>query len=96
MNPEQSIPFFEDSPYAYGTPRYDTLSSRNLSRFRPAGVRSAVLEALAAHGAPRCQVELMGIPDRFVELLNRPVTNFWAVRDGKDWQWPPASGAAVR
>jgi tricorn protease len=31
------------------------------------------------------------IPDRFVELLNRPVTNFWAVRDGKDWQWPPAT-----
>ena len=31
------------------------------------------------------------IPDRFIELLNRPVTNFWAVRDGKDWQWPPAS-----
>ena len=31
------------------------------------------------------------IPDRFVELLNRPVTNYWAVRDGKDWQWPPVS-----
>ncbi len=31
------------------------------------------------------------IPDRFVELLNRPVTNYWAVRDGKDWQWPPAT-----
>ena len=29
------------------------------------------------------------IPDRFIELLNRPVTNYWAVRDGKDWQWPP-------
>ncbi|NIP82220.1 MAG: hypothetical protein GWN79_21060, partial [Actinobacteria bacterium] len=31
------------------------------------------------------------IPDRFIELLNRPVTNFWAVRDGKDWQWPPVA-----
>jgi tricorn protease len=31
------------------------------------------------------------IPDRFVELLNRPITNFWAVRDGKDWQWPPSA-----
>jgi tricorn protease len=31
------------------------------------------------------------IPDRFVELLNRPITNYWAVRDGMDWQWPPAS-----
>lgn len=31
------------------------------------------------------------IPDRFVELLNRPVTNYWAVRDGKDWQWPPVA-----
>ena len=31
------------------------------------------------------------IPDRFIELLNRPITNFWAVRDGKDWQWPPAA-----
>ncbi len=31
------------------------------------------------------------IPDRFVELLNRPVTNFWATRDGVDWQWPPVA-----
>ncbi len=31
------------------------------------------------------------IPDRFVELLNRPLYNFWAVRDGVDWQWPPIS-----
>ncbi|MFQ5669235.1 MAG: PDZ domain-containing protein [Acidobacteriota bacterium] len=29
------------------------------------------------------------IPDRFVELLNRPIYNYWGVRDGKDWQWPP-------
>ena len=31
------------------------------------------------------------IPDRFIELLNRPVLGFWAVRDGADWQWPPAA-----
>jgi tricorn protease len=31
------------------------------------------------------------IPDRFVELLNRPLSNYWAVRDGKDWQWPPVA-----
>ena len=31
------------------------------------------------------------IPDRFVELLNRPITNFWAIRDGEDWQWPPVA-----
>jgi len=31
------------------------------------------------------------IPDRFVELLNRPLYNYWAVRDGKDWQWPPVA-----
>jgi len=31
------------------------------------------------------------IPDRFVELLNRPLYNYWGVRDGKDWQWPPVS-----
>ena len=31
------------------------------------------------------------IPTRFIELLNRPVTNYWARRDGKDWQWPPDS-----
>jgi tricorn protease len=31
------------------------------------------------------------IPDRFVELLNRPVYNYWAVRDGRDWQWPPVA-----
>jgi len=29
------------------------------------------------------------IPTRFIELLNRPVTNYWARRDGKDWVWPP-------
>jgi tricorn protease len=28
------------------------------------------------------------IPDRFIELLGRRVTNFWGVRDGKDWQTP--------
>jgi tricorn protease len=28
------------------------------------------------------------IPDRFVELLARRVTNFWGVRDGRDWQTP--------
>ena len=28
------------------------------------------------------------IPDRFVELLNRPLRNFWGVRDGQDWSWP--------
>jgi len=31
------------------------------------------------------------IPDRFVELLNRPLYNYWAVRDGRDWQWPPVA-----
>ena len=31
------------------------------------------------------------IPDRFVELLNRPITNFWGIRDGTDWQWPPVA-----
>ncbi len=31
------------------------------------------------------------IPTRFIELLNRPVTNYWARRDGLDWTWPPDS-----
>ncbi len=31
------------------------------------------------------------IPTRFIELLNRPVTNYWAKRDGRDWTWPPDS-----
>ena len=31
------------------------------------------------------------IPDRFVELLNRPPFAYYAVRDGTDWQWPPAA-----
>jgi tricorn protease len=31
------------------------------------------------------------IPTRFIELLNRPVTNYWARRDGLDWVWPPDS-----
>jgi len=29
------------------------------------------------------------IPTRFIEMLNRPVTNYWARRDQKDWPWPP-------
>jgi len=29
------------------------------------------------------------IPDRFIELLDRKPLAFWAVRDGKTWQWPP-------
>lgn len=29
------------------------------------------------------------IPTRFIELLNRPVTNYWARRDQQDWTWPP-------
>ncbi len=31
------------------------------------------------------------IPTRFIELMNRPVTNYWALRDGEDWMWPPDS-----
>jgi len=31
------------------------------------------------------------IPDRFVELLNRPVLAYWAVRNGPSWQWPPVA-----
>ncbi|PSK85385.1 S41 family peptidase [Prolixibacter denitrificans] len=29
------------------------------------------------------------IPDRFIELLNRKNLAYFAVRDGKDWSWPP-------
>ncbi|MEO1006972.1 MAG: S41 family peptidase [Planctomycetota bacterium] len=28
------------------------------------------------------------IPTRFIELLNRPRTNYWYRRDGADWAWP--------
>ena len=28
------------------------------------------------------------IPDRFIELLDRPLRNYWSVRDGKDWISP--------
>jgi tricorn protease-like protein/C-terminal processing protease CtpA/Prc len=31
------------------------------------------------------------IPTRFIELLNRPRTNYWARRDGHAWPWPPDS-----
>jgi tricorn protease len=31
------------------------------------------------------------IPDRFIELLNRPMLSFWAVRNGESWQWPPVA-----
>nr|MBA3888310.1 PDZ domain-containing protein [Acidobacteriota bacterium] len=37
------------------------------------------------------------IPDRFIELLNRPILAYWGVRDGQSWQWPPVAhrGAQV-
>ncbi len=31
------------------------------------------------------------IPDRFIEMLNRPPIVYWATRDGAPWQWPPYS-----
>jgi tricorn protease len=31
------------------------------------------------------------IPTRFIELLNRPATNYWATRGAKDIHWPPDS-----
>ncbi|HVS17865.1 MAG TPA: PDZ domain-containing protein, partial [Planctomycetota bacterium] len=31
------------------------------------------------------------IPTRFIELLDRPATNFWAIRHGEDWAWPPVA-----
>jgi tricorn protease len=31
------------------------------------------------------------IPDRFVEMLGRKTVNYWGVRDGKDWSWPPTA-----
>jgi tricorn protease len=31
------------------------------------------------------------IPDRFIELLNRPMLAYWAVRDGESWPWPPVA-----
>ena len=33
---------------------------------------------------------------RFVELLNRPLYNFWAVRSGIDWQTPAISHAGPK
>ncbi len=37
------------------------------------------------------------IPDRFVELLNRPILSYFAVRDAPSQQWPPVAhrGAQV-
>jgi tricorn protease len=31
------------------------------------------------------------IPDRFVEMLGRPRSAYWAIRYGKDFAWPPLS-----
>ncbi|MEW5982271.1 MAG: PDZ domain-containing protein [Acidobacteriota bacterium] len=36
------------------------------------------------------------IPDRFIELLNRPMLAYWAVRAGEDWQWPPVAHAGPK
>lgn len=36
------------------------------------------------------------IPDRFIELLDRPLRNFWGVRDGRDWTWPPVGNFGAK
>lgn len=36
------------------------------------------------------------IPDRFIELLNRPTLSYWATRDGASEQWPPVSHAGTK
>jgi tricorn protease len=36
------------------------------------------------------------IPDRFVELLGRKPLAYFNVRDGKDWQWPPAANFGAK
>ncbi len=35
------------------------------------------------------------IPTRFIELLNRPITNYWATRS-RDWTWPPDAHAGPK
>ena len=36
------------------------------------------------------------IPDRFVELLDRDPLAYFAVRDGKDWAWPPSGNFGAK
>lgn len=36
------------------------------------------------------------IPDRFIELLNRPMLSYWASRDGESQQWPPVAHAGPK
>ena len=36
------------------------------------------------------------IPDRFVELLSRKTLNYWGVRDGHDWSWPPIANSGPK
>lgn len=36
------------------------------------------------------------VPDRFIELLNRQVLNYWATRDFKDWKTPAVSNAGPK
>ena len=36
------------------------------------------------------------IPDRFIELLNRPLYNYWALRDHRDWRTPALAHAGPK
>jgi tricorn protease len=36
------------------------------------------------------------IPDRFIELLHRPILSYWAVRDGAPVQWPPVAQRGIQ
>ncbi len=58
------------------------------------GQTDLVRQSLAARGTQAVIVDDRWngggqIPTRFIELLDRPVTNFWARRDSDPWVWPP-------
>ncbi|HZM06002.1 MAG TPA: PDZ domain-containing protein, partial [Candidatus Saccharimonadales bacterium] len=36
------------------------------------------------------------IPDRFIEMLARKTLNYWGVRDGHDWPWPPTANSGPK
>jgi len=55
-----------------------------------------LIPAEAARAGERRETSGGQIPDRFIELLNRPVYNYWARRDHHDWQTPFVSHAGPK
>ena len=58
-----------------------------MRQFSASGTRTALIIDERWNGGGQ-------IPTRFIELLNRPVANYWSLREGEDWSGRPTRTTA--